>query len=143
MAAALTPLLGIFISPASVLALADHGTASPEQTGHVFSYGHWRTEVSGPTTKKKSLLSAPCIIQCVFKHLASEECLLAAGIRATPTPDSWKLSRCGKHPQVWELQKLNTAESDKGFHSSSTFLRLPCGLYNVYIYVHEHTDVIL
>lgn len=93
-----------FHVPSTVLALADHGTASSDQTGHAFSYGHWRPEVSGPTTKKKPLLSAFCITQCMSKHLASEECLLAAGIHTTPSPDSWKLSRCGEHPQLWELK---------------------------------------
>lgn len=139
MSAALTPLLGIFISPATVLALADHGTAGSGQTGHAFSDGHWRPEVSGPTTKKKSLLSVPCITQCRSKHLAGEECLLAAAIHPTPSPDSWKLSRCGEHPQAWELQKLNRPGSDKCFHSSSTFFRLSYGLYNVYIYTYINT----
>lgn len=105
----------------TLLAPAGHDIASSRQTLHAFSYEHWRMEVSGPTIKMKSLLSAFCITPCMFKHLTSVECLLAARVHATPSPDSWKLSHCGEHPQVWELQKPNRPKNDKCFHIQVIF----------------------
>lgn len=43
-------------------------------------------------------------------------------LHTTPSLDSWKLSHCGEHPQVWELQTLNRPKNDKCFHTEVNFL---------------------